>query len=86
MNQNGVFGKMVWDPDNANGEQEIRTEIKRLTYENGRESESQVVSYRVITAFTFSLSAWLNRQVQPKLNISKDNADIISTETVYAIE
>ena len=44
MNQNGIFGKMVWDNASANGEQEIRTEIKRLTYENGSKSESEVVS------------------------------------------
>ena len=60
MNQNGVFGKMVWDPANANGEQEIRTEIKRLTYESGRESESKVVSCRVIIVFTFSSITYLN--------------------------
>ena len=52
MNENGVFGKMVWDPANANGEQEIRTEIKRLTYESGRESESKVVSCRVNVVLT----------------------------------
>ena len=50
---------MVWDPANSNGEQEIRTEIKRLTYESGQESESKVVSYRVI----FSSITYLNHDV-----------------------
>ena len=79
MNQDGVFGKMVWDPANANGEQEIRTEIKRLTYESGQESESKVVSCRVIIVFTFSSITYLNHDGVSKIQYFKGNADIILT-------
>ena len=34
---------IYWDPANANGQQELTLDIKRVTFENGLQEESQSV-------------------------------------------